>query len=119
MKGAPSLVVAGGVAVSGSAATPRSAVKLLNYALGNVGRTVRFGPNSTLPGPAVTRIWLALTRAMAQGEIAVLIVKDANPAFTLPARAGFAEALAKVPFVVSLSSHLDETAARRTSSSRT
>ena len=55
---------------------------------------------------------IALTRAMAQGEIAVLIVKDANPAFTLPAKAGFAEAIAKVPFVVSLSSHLDETTAR-------
>src|SRR5262245_49901061 len=49
---------------------------------------------------------------MVQSEIAVLIVKDANPAFTLPARSGFAEALAKVPFVVSLSSHLDETTAR-------
>jgi molybdopterin-containing oxidoreductase family iron-sulfur binding subunit len=49
---------------------------------------------------------------MAKGEIAVLIIKDANPAFTLPARAAFAEALAKVPFVVSLSSHMDETAAR-------
>ena len=42
---------------------------------------------------------------MAQGEIAVLIVKDANPAFTLPARAAFAEALGKVPFVVSLEPH--------------
>ena len=87
-------------------------MNLLNYALGNVGRTVRFGPNSTLARASRYADVLALTKAMAQGEIAVLIVKDANPAFTLPARAAFAEALAKVPFVVSLSSHMDETTAR-------
>ena len=110
VKGAPSLVVTGGVAVSGST-DAAIAVALLNHALGNVGRTVRFGPNSTLSRASRYADVVALTKAMAQGEIAVLIVKDANPAFTLPARAGFAEALAKVPFVVGLSSHLDETTA--------
>src|SRR5262249_27834565 len=73
---------------------------------------VRFGPSATLARASRYVDVIALSRAMAQGEIAVLIVKDANPAFTLPARAGFAEALAKVPFVVSLSSHMDETTAR-------
>jgi molybdopterin-containing oxidoreductase family iron-sulfur binding subunit len=111
VKGGPSLVVTGGVAVSGSP-DAAVAVNLLNYTLGNVGRTVRFGPNSSLSRASRYADLVALTKAMAQGEIAVLIVKDANPVFTLPARAGFAEALAKVPFVVSLSSHLDETTAR-------
>ncbi len=112
-KGAPSLVVGGGVAVTGPGATDAAvAINLLNYALGNVGRTVRFGPNSAF-GRASRYAELAdLIRAMAGGEVAVLIVKDANPAFTLPPKAGFAEALARVPFVVSLSGHLDETAAR-------
>src|SRR5262249_60501149 len=73
---------------------------------------VRFGPSATLARASRYADVIALTRAMTQGEIAVLIVKDANPAFTLPARSGFAEALAKVPFVVSLSSHMDETTAR-------
>src|SRR5262249_39252624 len=72
----------------------------------------RFGSGSALSRASRYADVVALTKAMAQGEIAVLIVKDANPAFTLPAKAGFAEALAKVPFVVSLSSHLDETTAR-------
>jgi molybdopterin-containing oxidoreductase family iron-sulfur binding subunit len=113
VKGAPSLVVSGGVAVSGPGGLETAiAANLLNYALGNVGRTVRFGPNSSLSRASRYADVLALTRAMTQGEVAVLIVKDANPAFTLPARAAFAEALAKVPFVVSLSSHLDETTAR-------
>jgi molybdopterin-containing oxidoreductase family iron-sulfur binding subunit len=113
LKGGPSLVVCGGVALSGpGGADAATAVHLLNYALGNVGRTVRFGPNSTLSRASRYADLIALTKAMAQGEIAVLVVKDANPAFTLPARAGFAEALAKVPFVVSLSSHLDETTVR-------
>jgi anaerobic selenocysteine-containing dehydrogenase/Fe-S-cluster-containing dehydrogenase component len=113
VKGGPSLVVSGGVATSGSSgADAATAVHLLNYALGNVGRTVRFGAGSALSRASRYADVATLTKAMAQGEIAVLIVKDANPAFTLPTKAGFAEALAKVPFVVSLSSHLDETSAR-------
>jgi anaerobic selenocysteine-containing dehydrogenase/Fe-S-cluster-containing dehydrogenase component len=108
----PSLVVGGGVAVSGGGGTEAAlAVHLLNYALGNVGRTVRFGPNAALSRASRYADVVALGRAMAQGEIAVLLVKDANPAFTLPAKTGFAEALGKVPFVVSLSSHFDETTA--------
>jgi molybdopterin-containing oxidoreductase family iron-sulfur binding subunit len=111
-QGSPSLVVTGGVAASGpGAAAAATAVHLLNYALGNVGRTVRFGPDAAIGRASRTADLLALVRAMAQGEIAVLLVKDANPAFTLPAKAGFAEALAKVPFVVSLSTQADETTA--------
>ncbi len=112
-KGGPSLVVGGGVAVSGAEATNTAvAVNLLNYVLGNVGKTVRFGPNAAIGHASRYADLLSLTRALGQGEISVLIVKDANPVFTLSAKAGFAEALGKVPFVVSLSSHLDETTAR-------
>jgi molybdopterin-containing oxidoreductase family iron-sulfur binding subunit len=111
--GGPSLVVPGGLSAAGASAVDAGiAVNLLNYALGNVGRTVRFGPNMALGRASRYAEVLDLVRAMAQGQVAVLIVKDANPAFTLPAAAGFADAIAKVPFVVSLSSHLDETAAR-------
>ena len=111
-KGAPSLVVGAGVAVSGPFTTDAAVVtNLLNYALGNLGKTVRFGPNSALGRASRYAELAALTRAMAGGEIAVLVVKDANPVFTLPPKSGFGEALRKVPFVVSLSSHLDETAA--------
>ncbi len=111
-KGAPSLVVGGGVAVTGAGATDAAvAVNLLNHALGNVGKTVRFGPNSALGRASRYAEVATLTRAMAGGEVAVLVVKDANPVFTLPPKSGFAEAVRKVPFVVSFSSQLDETAA--------
>jgi anaerobic selenocysteine-containing dehydrogenase/Fe-S-cluster-containing dehydrogenase component len=113
MKGAPSLVVGGGVAVAGAGATDTGvAINLLNVALGNVGRTVRFGPNLSIARASRYADVLALGESMAKGEIDVLIVKDANPVYALPAKAGFAEALARVPFVVSWSSHRDETTAR-------
>jgi anaerobic selenocysteine-containing dehydrogenase len=48
---------------------------------------------------------------MHAGEIQVLLVHGANPAYELPLAAGFLEALAHVPFVVSFSPIVDETAA--------
>ena len=44
---------------------------------------------------------LALMNAMESGAVGVLLVHDANPVYSLPASAGFAEALDKVGFVVS------------------
>jgi molybdopterin-containing oxidoreductase family iron-sulfur binding subunit len=112
-KGSPSLVVGGGVAVTGPGATDAQvAIHLLNYALGNVGRTVRFGPNHAVGRASRYADLVALAQAMTKGEIDVLLVKDANPLFTAPARAGLEAALKRVPFVVSLSTQLDETTAR-------
>jgi len=54
-----------------------------------------------------------LTTAMATGApypIQALFVSGANPAYSLPNAAEFRQAMAKVPFVVSFSSYLDETA---------
>jgi anaerobic selenocysteine-containing dehydrogenase len=47
---------------------------------------------------------------MKAGEIDLLFVYAANPLFELPSAAGFAEAIARVPFVVSFSPFVDETA---------
>ena len=44
-----------------------------------------------------------------RGNVDVLIVNNANPAFTLPAASGFRDALASIPTIVSLSSFMDET----------
>ncbi|MBW2366780.1 MAG: molybdopterin-dependent oxidoreductase [Deltaproteobacteria bacterium] len=41
--------------------------------------------------------------------IKALFVSGANPAYSLPNASGFREAMAKIPFVVSFSSYLDET----------
>ena len=102
-RGKPSLAIGGGAAVSGSNATPTQiAINLLNAAVGNVGRTVRFGADwaygKVTPFADVAR----LVEAMAAGEIEALVLgPGVNPAFTLPGGLKAAEALAKVPFIVS------------------
>jgi molybdopterin-containing oxidoreductase family iron-sulfur binding subunit len=107
------LALGGGVAASGSNATETlAAINLLNVAAGAVGTRLRFGPDSAFGKASPYGEMLALTKALAQGEIEVLILGDVNPVFTMPPGAGFAEALGKVPLVVSLGLHLDETSAR-------
>lgn len=82
-------------------------VNLLNYAAGNVGVTVQFGPNQH-QGEASADL-AALVERMNKGEIKVLVINDVNPAFTLPPAAKWNEAIAKVPYVVALSSYPSET----------
>ncbi|MGH7277753.1 MAG: molybdopterin dinucleotide binding domain-containing protein, partial [Candidatus Rokuibacteriota bacterium] len=109
----PGLAVGGGVAVTGPDATATmTAINLLNAAAGNVGRTVRFGPDSAFgkvtPYAEVTR----LAAAMAAGEVQLLLLgPDVNPVFTLPGGLRFADAVRKVPFVVSFAREPDETTA--------
>ena len=50
-----------------------------------------------------------LVGEMRAGRVDVLIISGANPAYALPDAAGFAEAVRRVPTVVSLSSFMDET----------
>ena len=112
-KARPGLAIGGGVAVSGDdAVDSQVAIHLLNYAAGNVGRTVRFGPDSAFGQASPYGDVLALTEAMAKGEIEILLLIHANPLFTLPPKAGFAGALEKVPLVVSFGNELDETTAK-------
>jgi anaerobic selenocysteine-containing dehydrogenase len=49
---------------------------------------------------------------MAAGEIEVLILAVVNPVYAMPPKAGFADALGKVPMVVSLATRPTETSAR-------
>src|SRR5262245_43132818 len=105
------LVLGGGAAVTGSNATDMlQAINLLNVAIGAVGKRVRFGAETARPGTYADMV--ALTQAMAKGEIEVLILGDVNPLYTMPPKAGFAEALAKVPMVVSLANRPNETTAK-------
>ena len=106
----PSLAVAGGVGAQHRGAIETcAAVAILNYVAGNVGQTVRFGAG--LPATDGYGAIERLAADMAGGRIAVLLVHEANPAYALPRSARFAEAMAKVPFRVSTSLFLDETAA--------
>jgi anaerobic selenocysteine-containing dehydrogenase/Fe-S-cluster-containing dehydrogenase component len=109
----PSLAVGGGVAVTGSNATETQvAINLLNAAAGNVGKTVRFGPDSAYGKVTPHSEVAALARAMAGGEIEVLVLgPGVNPAFTLPSGLKLADAIGKVPFVVSFANVPDQTSA--------
>jgi molybdopterin-containing oxidoreductase family iron-sulfur binding subunit len=109
----PGLAIGGGMATMGSNATAAlAAINLLNVAAGNVGKTVRFGPDSAYgkvtPYAEVAR----LVDAMAKGEIELLLLgPGVNPAFTLPGGLKAADAIRKVPMVVSFANQPDETTA--------
>ena len=111
--GKPSLAVGGGVATAGSNATQTlAAINLLNAAAGNVGKTVRFGPDSAYGKVTPYAEVAQLAQAMASGEVEVLLIgPGVNPAFTLPGGLKFRDAMAKVPFVASFATQPDETTA--------
>jgi anaerobic selenocysteine-containing dehydrogenase len=104
----PSMVMAGGGGSDGLEVA--LAANALNQSQGNVGVTIK--PNEGYLGfdrmasPAEVR---ALADRMNSGSVSLLMVRGANPAFTLSKSAGFAASMAKVPFKVSFSSYPDET----------
>jgi molybdopterin-containing oxidoreductase family iron-sulfur binding subunit len=104
----PSLALADGRGGSGTATC--LAVHLLNYAVGNFGQTVRFGPTAAAGRASTYREMRDLLLAMEAGRISLLLLAGVNPLFTLPEGARFEEALRKVPLVVSFASFPDETA---------
>ena len=105
----PSLALGPGVGAHHRNATAAHlAVLILNAVAGNVGRTVHLegGPN------AASRPYSDMEsaiRAMAGGQVGVVMVRGANPAYTLPESSGFAEAFGQVGFKVSFASAPDET----------
>ncbi|MBI4594119.1 MAG: 4Fe-4S dicluster domain-containing protein, partial [Candidatus Rokubacteria bacterium] len=111
--GRPALAIGGGVAASGTNATQTlAAINLLNAAVGAVGKTVRFGPDSAYGQATPYAEMVQLTAAMGRGEIEVLLLgTGVNPAFTLPGGLKFAEAARKVALVVSFSNQPNETTA--------
>ena len=107
------LVLGGGMAATSTASTDALvAVNLLNAAIGAVGTRVRFGSASPFSRVSPYSDMVALTQAMTAGQIEVLVLVDVNPVYAMPPKSGFAEALAKVPLVVSLASRPNETTAR-------
>ncbi|MFZ5624156.1 MAG: molybdopterin-dependent oxidoreductase, partial [Gemmatimonadota bacterium] len=107
----PSLAVAGGIGSQHRGAIEVcAAVNILNYVAGNVGQTVKFGA-ALSAGDGYGAIE-ALGQAIDAGQVQVLLVHEANPAYTLPKKAQFVERLKKVPFKVSTSLYFDETAAQ-------
>jgi len=114
----PLAIPGGPLAGRADAAQAVAAVQALNFVAGNFGAPggVTLTPEIPVEGlaapPASTYADVTdLIARMANGEIDVLLVHGANPAFELPPSAGFREALDNVGLVVSFAPIVDETAA--------
>jgi anaerobic selenocysteine-containing dehydrogenase/Fe-S-cluster-containing dehydrogenase component len=108
---APALIPPGIALASRRARDAARAVLLANWALGAVGRTLTV-PAASQRKRSSYHETLALVDAMKSGHVGVLLIHDSNPVYSMPPASGFAEALAKVPFVVSFASIPDETSVR-------
>ena len=119
MQARPSLAIGGGSAAAGTnGVTTMLAVNILNYLSGNLGQPggVLFNPEPAIASGSSQRLSSykdvqKFVKAMSGGDVEVLLVSDTNPAYTLPTKAKFTEAVAKVKQIVSLSSFMDETTA--------
>ncbi|HMI44559.1 MAG TPA: molybdopterin-dependent oxidoreductase, partial [Gemmatimonadaceae bacterium] len=104
----PNMVVAGGGNSDGLELV--LAANALNQSQGNVGVTIKPSEGylgfDRMASPAEVR---AIAERMNSGGVSLLMVRGANPAFTLSKSAAFAAAMAKVPFRVSFSSYQDDT----------
>ncbi len=106
----PSAVLGPGVLGAGPHATRLAvAVQLINWVLGNVGRTVAYGldpaDDPADPLHAVT----TLLEDAAAGRVEVLLLHHADPVGALPAALRAAEALGRIPLVVSFADRPDAT----------
>ena len=109
----PSALLGPGPASQGPDATRLAALLLLlDLALGNVGRTVRFGADPGLDPPSSAAEVDGLLASLSAGEVDVLLVHHADPLGTLPAALRAAEALGQVPLVASFATRPDATTAR-------
>jgi len=104
----PNLVLASGQ--SPNAGELLTVVMQLNKSTGAVGTTIRpeLAINSFegITPPSVVR---AAVERMQAGSVPLVMIRGANPVFSMPKSAGVAAALAKVPFKVSFSSIMDDT----------
>jgi len=104
------VVLPPGVAMtSSSATTTMAAVLVLNVVLGAAGKSMLIPASDDAAAPASMADIKQLVADMNGGQVKVLLVHDSNPVYSLPASVGFADALAKVDYVVSFASMKDET----------
>lgn len=106
------LALPGSALTGGGQDEAATAVQAMNLVAGAGG--LPFSPPPLAPGlvkPGVSAFAdaQALIGQMQAGKVQVLLVHGANPAYDLPAAAGFGDALKKVPFVVSFAPLVDET----------
>jgi anaerobic selenocysteine-containing dehydrogenase len=94
-----------------------TAVQALNVIAGTAGQPGGLLPSPGSPVPDIVKPAVSslaevqqLIERMHAGQVQVLLVHGANPSYDLPEKYGFAEAIGHVPFIVSFSPIVDETA---------
>jgi Fe-S-cluster-containing dehydrogenase component len=102
-----SLVIAG----DRQPAAVHAIAALLNEALGNVGKTVRYLADVLLDGNIGPASLKALADEAASGSVDTLITNVFDPVYAHPSDIDVAGLLGKIPNVVYSASHLDRTAA--------
>ena len=112
----PSLALGGGSAAAHTNGLFNlTAIYSLNYLVGSVGRPggLVFNPSRlvTQVMPSTISDWSQEVERMRQGEVQVLMVRDANLLHALPSELRVEEALKRVESIVSFSSFVDETTA--------
>lgn len=107
----PSVAMAGEtVAFQSNGPESVRAIQLLNMLAGNLNRPGGLYPAGAPAGPENSYAeLLALVKSMRAGEIRLALIKG-DPRYGIPPVTGFQEALDKVPFIVSFSTLLDDTA---------
>jgi molybdopterin-containing oxidoreductase family iron-sulfur binding subunit len=114
----PGLALAGGPSLAQTNGMDNGAAALfLNLVVGNVGRPGGVIPNPPAPGnipfplPATSFAdWRSYTTGLAAGSAPdVMFVYDADPAFGISGTPTFTDALAGSPFVVGMSTFMNET----------
>jgi len=113
----PLAIPGGWVAGQPNGGEATTMVQALNLVAGTAGQPGGIVQPSSPPSSALVRSLASsfsdvqdLVARMRAGEVQVLLVHGANPAFSLPDALGFADAVRQVPFVVSFSPLVDETA---------
>jgi molybdopterin-containing oxidoreductase family iron-sulfur binding subunit len=101
-----SLIVAG----ERQPAAVHALVAAMNEALGNVGSTVTYVRNPEAAEQSHARSLRDLVEDMRSGQVDVLLVVGANPAYDAPAELDFVGAAGRVPFRAHLGLYFDETA---------
>ncbi|HSN97176.1 MAG TPA: TAT-variant-translocated molybdopterin oxidoreductase [Candidatus Nanopelagicales bacterium] len=103
------------VAGRGQPAEVHAVVHLVNKALDNTGadKPVRFVAAFD-EGRDGAGALVELAQAIGKNEVETLLILGGNPVYDAPADARFAEALAKVPTSIHLSTHVDETSEKVT-----
>jgi len=111
----PSLVLAGSAAEGYAHGSQNAeAINLLNYVLGNIGKTIEAAAAIPFPqmAPAKgnTAALKTLNDGLAAGKYKVLFNYAANPVFTAPGAMKFKGNMAKADFKVVFAHYFDETA---------